>query len=346
MHELIRKWGGEFVVSRFDAATGAMIWVAVHRSHPEAATGGTRMKFYSRPEDGLRDALRLSEGMSLKFAALNLPRGGGKAVIDAPEELDVAARGGLLDRYAAMVEKLGGVFHTGPDLGTSPADMDRIADHTSYVFGTSSSRGGAGDPGPFTAQGVFEGIRAGLAHRLGSGDLRGRRVLVQGLGGVGSPLAKLLHGAGAEVSFSDVNRSMRTSGEEAGYRWIEPQAALSFDGDVLAPCALGGVLNPETIGRLRCRIVAGSANNQLGAPADAERLRERGIVYAPDYVINAGGAIFLPGREGKGLPIAALEEQIRDIGVTLLKIVQHSDKDGISSAEAARRLADAALAST
>ncbi len=346
MEEIIKGWAGEHIVVRHDAESTAWIFIAVHSSKLGPPTGGTRMQSDPDRRAALRDAMRLAEGMTSKWAVLGVKRGGGKGVIDIPADLQRPARERLLRSYGRLIERLAGGFETGPDMGSGPAEMDIVARETTHVFGKSEGNGGGGDPGPYTALGVFSGIRALCGHALGTDDLSGRTVFVQGAGHVGGPLIRRLLDAGAQVTFCDTDPQRIADLESLGCRAVPPDLAYDQEVDVFAPCAMGGVLNPETIGRLRCRIVAGSANNQLGAPADAERLRERGIVYAPDYVINAGGAIFLPGREGKGLPIAALEEQIRDIGATLLKIVQHSDKDGISSAEAARRLADAALAST
>jgi leucine dehydrogenase len=339
MQELLRAWDGEFVAMRHDAPTGATIWIAVHRSRPTGAVGGTRLRHYETPQAALRDALRLAEGMSLKLAALDLPRGGGKAVLDAPEGIEGPAHDGLIDRYADLLDSLGGVYATGPDLGTTPRDMDRIAARSRHVFGTSPERGGAGDPGPATALGVLCGIRAAVEHRHGSADLRGRRVLVQGLGDVGRPLAAMLAAAGAEVSFTDVDPAARRRGEEAGHRWVKPDLAPAAECDVFAPCAVGGVASAATIPRLRCAIVAGSANNVLATAGDAERLRERGILYAPDFVINGGGAILLLGAEALGWSRPAIDERIRAIGPTLRDVFRRADEEGITTQEAALRLA-------
>ena len=336
MEELIREWDGAFVVTRHDRATGATIHIAVHTTEPEAAAGGTRMRHYGDPTAALRDALRLGSGMSLKFAALELPRGGGKAVLDIPDGLAGEDRDGLLDRYADLIGSLRGVFETGPDMGTTPADMDRIAARTPYVFGTST---GAGDPGPYTARGVFEGIRACVAHRFGSDSLAGRSVLVQGVGSVGGPLAGMLEKAGARILFTDLDEGRRPELEARGFQWVERDAALATECDVLAPCATGAVMNHETIPRLACAIVAGSANNVLEATEDAARLQERGILYAPDFLVNGGGAVYLVGVEGLGWDAARIDDHIRAIGTRVGSIIEDAERDGITTHEAAVRFA-------
>ncbi len=343
MNDLIRDWDGEHVVVRHDAESGAWIFIAVHSSKLGPPTGGTRMKTYSDRNAAIRDALRLAEGMTYKWAVLGVPRGGAKGVIDVPEGLGETARERLLRGYGCLLEALAGGFETGPDLGTGPAEMDIIAGETSHVFGRSPERGGAGDPGPYTALGVHAGMKALCGPVFGTEDLRGRTVLVQGAGHVGEPLMRRLKDEGAEVFFSDTDEPRVAALRKQGYRPVAPEEAYDQEVDLFAPCAIGGILNSETVPRLKCRVVAGSANNQLGAPEDAERLRERGIVYAPDYVINAGGAIFLPAWEGAGRPLAEIEERVRGIGKTLLEIRRRSEAEGISMEQAARRLAEVKL---
>lgn len=335
MADPMEGWDGEFVVRHVDRPSGATIRIAVHRSSPEAAVGGTRCKAYADPDDALRDALRLAGGMTLKLAALGLPRGGGKAVIDLPRPLPEPERRGLLLRYGALLESLRGVFQTGPDLGTSPADMDVIASRTRYVHGATPEHGGAGDPGPYTALGVHAGIRACLRHRFGSDGIRGRSFLIQGLGGVGGPVAARLAADGGAVRFTDADPAVRARGEAAGYDWVEPEDALATECDVLAPCAVGGVLGPETIPALRCAIVAGSANNVLVSEADAGLLRERGILYAPDFIINGGGAIFLLGAESLEWGEERIRLQIHAIGERLAAIFEEADSRGVTTLEAA-----------
>jgi leucine dehydrogenase len=285
LEDVIRSWDGEEVVVRFDRPTGTWMFVCIHSTARGPAGGGTRMKTYAEPSDALADAMRLAEAMTLKMAAVDMPFGGGKAVLAVPEPLGGEARRGLLLRYADLVASLRGTFNTGPDVNTSAADMDVIGERCGYVFCRSEERGGSGDPGPHTARGVFHGIRASVRHVFGTDSLEGRVVLVQGVGSVGAALAEELAAAGARVLVSDV---VPERAQHLGAEFVPAEEVIGTECDVYAPCALGGTVNAETIPRLRCRIVAGSANNQLGEPEDADRLREAGILYAPDFVINAG----------------------------------------------------------
>jgi leucine dehydrogenase len=346
MHDLIRRWDGAWVATHHDRATRATIHVAVHTPGPEAASGGTRMKPYAEPAEALRDALRLSEGMSLKFAVLDLPRGGGKAVIDVPPGLAGAERDGLLERFGDLLESLRGAFATGPDMGTSPNDMDRIASRTRHVFGRTPENGGAGDPGPTTALGVFAGIEACVRFRFGLRSVTGRSVLVQGVGDVGRPLVRLLREAGAVVLASDVNIALRPALEAEGCRWVDPVEAMVTPCDVFAPCATGGILNAETTPRLQAPIVAGSANNQLATHEDAARLQARGVLYAPDFAINGGGALLLIGGEMLGWSAAEIDRRTRGLGERLLEILRAAEADGLTTAEAAIAVARRRLGTT
>jgi leucine dehydrogenase len=286
----LRDWEGEGVVTSFDRPTGAWIFIALHSSALGRPVGGTRLRSYPTPADGLRDAQRLAETMTAKWAILELPRGGAKAVLAVPPELAAAARDGLLRRYGALVEGLRGAFATGEDLGTTPADMAIVAQHTRFVHGVEADR--VTDPGPFTARGVYRGIEAAAREVLGRAELRGLAVLVQGVGDVGLPLARELAAGGARLLLSDVDGTrLARAVAELGAEAVAPERALETPCDVLAPCAVSGVVSAATAPRLACRVVAGSANAQLETPADAERLHRRGIVYVPDYVINAGGAL-------------------------------------------------------
>jgi leucine dehydrogenase len=340
LEELLRSWDGEEVVVRFDRPTGAWVFVCIHSTSRGPAGGGTRMTVYAEPADALADAMRLAGAMTLKMAAVDMPFGGGKAVIAVPELLDGDARRDLLLRYGDLVASLHGTFHTGPDMNTSVADMDVIGERCSYVFCRSEERGGSGDPGPRTARGVFHGIRASVRHVFGTDSLEGRVVLVQGLGSVGAPLAEELGAAGARVLVSDV---LAERAEGFGAEVVPADAVIGTECDVYAPCALGGTLNAETIPRLRCRVVAGSANNQLAEPEDAERLREAGILYAPDFVINAGGVLHSLGTEHLGWTREQIEERFAAIGETLTEIYARADADGITTEAAAEQLARARL---
>ncbi len=290
---LIAEWSGQAVLVRYDNESGTWIFIAIHDGTLGRPSGGTRMKVYERPEDGLRDAMRLAEGMTYKWASLGLPIGGGKAVLAIPAPMTGDERTGLLHRYGEILERLCGAFATGEDLGTTPKDMATVGEKTRYVHGVNTD-GSAVDPGPFTARGVFCGMRACLRRVFDSADFAERTVLIQGLGDVGEPLAKQVHEAGARLLVSDIDPARsKDFAARLGVEVVEPGDVYSVACDIFAPCAIGGILNDETISQLQCRIVAGSANNQLEEDVDADRLHSRDILYAPDYVVNGGGALAL-----------------------------------------------------
>jgi leucine dehydrogenase len=341
---LIRAWDGEELVCRFDRPTGTWMFVGVHSTVLGPGMGGTRMKGYRAPEEALRDALRLSGAMTLKQAVADLPFGGGKAVLAVPDVPTGPARRELLLRYAQVVASLGGTYVTAADMNTGQADMDVISERCPYVLGRSPEAGGSGDPGPATARGVFHGIVASCTHAWGGGALAGRSVLVQGVGSVGHLLAQLLREAGASVLVADANATRaRDVGEDVGGTVIPPADVIGTACDVYAPCAIGGVLSAETIPRLRCRIVAGAANNQLKESDDASRLRDAGILYAPDYVINAGGVMHLAGSETLRWPEQELARRLRGIGDTLAAVYRSADEEDITTDAAAERLAQARI---
>jgi len=331
--DLLRSWDGEEAVIRYDAPSGAWIFVCVHSTALGPAGGGTRMRVYDEPGDGLADAMRLSRAMTVKMAVANAERGGGKAVLAVPKLPEGEARRALLLRYGQLVASLGGTYRTAGDMNISPADLDIVKETCPWVYGTT---GAGGNSGRGTARGVLHSIRASVEHLFGSPDLRGRRVLVQGAGAVGADLVRYLSDDGAEVLVSDVDEERAAA---TGATVVPADEALTTQCDVYAPCAVGGTLNAETIPELRCRIVAGSANNQLAEPADAERLRDAGILYAPDYVVNAGGVIQLVGLEDRGWDEAELERALAGIGDTLRRIYADASAAGITPAEAAERLA-------
>jgi leucine dehydrogenase len=343
MEALLSEWNGETVIVRHDKPSGAWIFIAIHSTKLGPAMGGTRMMSYPHVEAALRDAMRLAEGMTFKFATPGMPFGGGKAVIAVPAGLDRQPRAALLRRYGALLKQLGGLFRTGPDVGTTPADMDIIAETGApYVLARTSDAGGTGDPGPFTARGVFAGIEVVCEHLFGQESVKGRRVLIQGAGDVGRSLIRYLREAGADVLFSEVNEdAIRHFRDEIGLEYVPPEAVYTTECDVFAPCALGGVLNADTIPTLRCRAVAGSANNQLDQKGDAERLRSRGILYAPDYVINVGGAMAVLGREIQGwTPGMAEQEVASSVRRALKQIFASATADDMTTEAAARKIAE------
>ncbi len=349
MDSLLKEWDGESVIIRFDRPTRAWIFIAIHSTRLGPAIGGTRMKPYPNVQAALLDALRLAGGMTYKWAAAGFDAGGGKAVIAIPADLDPQERVKLLRRYGSFVRKHKGLFLTGPDLGTSSADMDIIAETGDpYIFARTPAGGGAGNPGPFTALGVFASMQV-IANRLfDDSTLGGKRVLVQGVGSVGRELIELLRQAGSEVLFSDVEETTIGDFRDGlGLQFVPADQVYDGPCDIFAPCALGGILNEKTIPRLRCRAVAGAANNQLAHPEDAERLRDRGILYAPDFISNSGGAIAIIGMETRGWSREQAKEKVtQTIKTNLSQIFELGETEGITTDEAARRLAEKRLAET
>jgi len=343
METLIREWDGETAIIHYDRPTGAWIFIAIHSTRLGPAVGGTRMKPYASVQAALQDAMRLAAGMTYKFATPGMPFGGGKAVIAIPADFEAQSRPSLLRRYGALIHQLGGLFSTGPDVGTSPADMDIIAETGApYIFARTPAAGGAGDPGPFTARGVFAGIEETCEHLFGDISLVGRRMLVQGAGDVGAKLINYLCDAGATVAFSEVDEgAIRKVRDDLGLEFVPPEVVYTTECDIFAPCALGGVLNADTIPQLKCRAVVGGANNQFATQEDAERLRARGILYAPDYVVNVGGAMAITSMEMKGWSQERAErEVVESVRRALRQIFEVASKEGITTDAAARQLAE------
>ncbi len=343
---LLEQWDGESIVLHLDRPTGAWIIIAIHSTRLGPASGGTRMKPYASLEDAVQDALNLGAGMSYKFASIGFPCGGGKAVIALPANFDAQARPALLRRYGALVKQLGGLFQTGPDVGTTSEDMDIISETGApHVFARTPKAGGAGDSGAPTAVGVFQAIKTVCAQLFGSDALEGRRVLVQGAGSVGGRLIGKLREAGAAVLFSDVDEAaIRRFRDEQHVPFVPPDQVYETECDIFSPCALGGVLNSETIPRLRCRAVVGSANNQLAEEEDAVRLHQRGMLYAPDFVVSFGGAMGIYGQEV--LHWAQEEAHARvaqAIDESLREVFALAQSEQITPNEAARRIAEKRL---
>lgn len=334
--DLLPAWGGEEVVVRFDEPSATWMFIGVHSTVLGPGAGGTRMKTYAQPADGLRDVLRLSSAMTSKMAMASVPLGGGKAVLAVPEIPRGQARRELMLRYGDLVESLHGTYITACDMNTGPPDMDVIAERSSSVLGRTEANGGSGTSAPNTAVGVFHGIRAAVAHAFGSDDLDGRTVAVQGVGAVGAPLSRFLAEAGARLTLADVDDVRgKELAEELEAEAVPADRIAEVECDVFSPCATGGVLDADAIPSLRCRVIAGAANNQLGEPADAERLAERGILYAPDYVVNAGGVIHLVSYEMLHESDAQVAERLRGIGATLGEVFARAESEGISTGAAA-----------
>ena len=308
---------------------------------------------YDDSRAAVRDALRLSRAMTFKSAVAGLPLGGGKGVIMLPSGHAPPAgddrRDVLLD-FGDTVGALDGAYITAEDVGTSDRDMAVIAETTDHVAGLAVETGSSGDPSPWTALGVQCAMEVACERAFGSASLEGRSVAVVGLGRVGSKLAGLLAGEGATLVVADLDEDKRALADELGARWTDPDSALSAQVDVLAPCALGGVLDDDTVPELKCRVIAGAANNQLAADAVAVQLADRGIVWAPDFVANAGGIINISVElEETGYDAGRAEERVRGVSDTTRMVFEHADATGATTLAAAmeiarRRLAEAGTA--
>lgn len=338
--DLLVDWDGELVAMRFDQPTGSWMFVGLHSSVLGPGFGGTRMKVYEAPDDALRDVLRLSSAMTFKNAMADIPFGGGKSVLAVPSVPTGQTRRELMLRYADLIASLGGSCVTACDMNTTSPDMDVVAERCPYVMGTTEEHGGSGTSAPDTAIGVFHGIRASLAHAFGSDDPSGRTIVVEGAGAVGGPLTDLLAEAGAKIVVADIDADRATAvAERVGADLVDPSTVFDTPCDVFSPCATGAVMNAETIPRLRCRVVAGAANNQLATPEDADRLASAGILYAPDYVVNAGGVLHLAGYERLGWTSEQMAARLAGIGDTLRGVFEAAERDGVTPEAAANELA-------
>ncbi len=325
--------------------SGAYTIIAVHSTTLGPALGGCRMSTYAHSGAAITDALRLSAGMTFKAAVAGVGLGGGKGVIciEPGTELTHELRDSMLLDFADAVALLGGRYVTAEDVGTAPADMRLIASRTEHVVGLPESLGGLGDPSPYTALGVHAAIRACLAHRFGTPDLAGRTAAVVGAGHVGEHLVRMLVAGGAQVIVSDIDEGKRALVAELdSTSWMAPDEALLADVDVLAPCALGGVLDEASVPALRARIVCGAANNQLAHDALAVDLARRGILYAPDFVANAGGLV-LVSAELEGADPEGARSAIRDIEGVMESILVAADDRGVTPLAAAYEIANERL---
>jgi leucine dehydrogenase len=323
--------------------SGLFTIVAVHSTARGPALGGCRMWHYDDARRAVRDALRLSRAMTFKSAVAGLPLGGGKGVIMAPDPAAPARRGLRADAlrdFGDTVEQLGGSYVTAEDVGTSARDMERIATTTSHVTGLSRRRGGSGDPSPWTALGVEAAIGVCCQRVFGSASLAGRTIAVAGLGNVGARLAAACARRGATLFVTDIDAGKRSLARDLGARWIVPEDALQAAVDVLAPCALGGVLDHDTVSALQAPIVAGAANNQLADDAVAELLARRGVLWAPDFVVNAGGIINISVElEPGGYDPRRARTRVRGIADTLRRIFDDAEATAATPLEAAMALA-------
>ena len=322
-----------------DPASGLRAVIAIHSTHLGPAAGGTRFWHYADANDAVTDALRLSRGMSFKNAMAGLPVGGGKGVILADQARTKTPE--MLAAFGRAIESLGGRYVTAEDVGMGEADLVAIGKETRHVSGLPVGEGHAGgDPGPSTAMGVFLGVKAAIRRALGKDSAAGVHVAIQGVGSVGGGLARLLAGEGAKLTLADVDQARAAAlAAELGGSVVDAAQILAVEADVVSPCALGAVLTAESIAALKAPVVAGGANNQLATPEDGGRLHARGILYAPDYVINAGGIINVTLEYlGQG-DRAEVQARLKQIPGRLETIWAESADTGETAAGVADRLA-------
>lgn len=329
----------EQVVFCYDKATGLKAIIAIHDTTLGPALGGTRMWNYSSENEAINDVLRLSRGMTYKAAISGLGLGGGKAVIIGDSKTQKTPE--LFRRYGRFVETLAGRYITAEDVGTSTSDMVSVREATRHVTGLPENHGGGGDPSPVTAFGVFMGMKATALEQWGNDNLKGKKVVVQGVGHVGQNLVRLLTEEGATVFISDIHQDHLVAMEKQyGATRVAPDSVYDLDVDVYAPCALGATLNTDNITRLRCSIIAGAANNQLADEVlHSQQLKDKGILLAPDFLINAGGLINVYS-ELQGYNREKALGQASKIYDTTLEILRKSKAEGITSIAAAKMIAE------
>jgi leucine dehydrogenase len=317
-----------------DRATGLHAIIAIHSTALGPAGGGIRMYPYSDSDHALYDVLRLSRAMTCKSALAGLPVGGGKSVIIGDPRKDKSEP--LLEAFGRAVEALAGRYVCAEDVGTTPEDMEVIHRSTRFVVGLP---GGSGDTSPLTGYGVFHAIRAAARHRLGRDDLSGLSVAIQGAGNVGRYLMQHLNEAGAQIRVADLDEeATRRAAADFGAEIVSPDVVLSLEADVLAPCAMGAVLDDESVPNIRAKIVCGGANNQLADDRHGEQLAERGILYVPDYVANAGG-VLSGASEFLGMEEEELRGRVEGIYDSCNRVFERAERDGVAPSVAAERLA-------
>jgi len=338
--DLVAEHGAEQVVFAADDETGLRAIVAIHSTVLGPGMGGTRFYPFASERDALVDVLRLAKGMAYKHAVCGNDLGGGKAVIIGdPRTVRTDA---LMRVYARFVDRIGGRYLTAEDVGTTQADMDLIRTVTPFVTGISEAQGGSGDPSPATAWGVYHALLAVAEQLWGDASLDGRHVAIAGTGKVGSDLARRLAGAGCRLTLADVRDDIVVPlAKELGADVVAPDRIHAVACDVLSPCALGATLNQHTIPELRCAAVCGCANNQLAPDDDGDRLAAAGVLYAPDYVANAGGVINIADElDPRGYDRERAYARVATIEDTMRRVFERATADGVTPARAADRLAE------
>ena len=325
-----------------DPKSGLRAIIAVHNTNRGPSAGGTRLWTYADPADAVADALRLSKAMSYKNAMAGLDLGGGKGVILKPDGM--FDRKALFEAYGRSVEAVGGQYITAEDVGVSPDDMRVIKTQTDFVAGLDDGPAASGDPSPVTAEGVFRGMKVAVRHAMGLNTLKGLRVAVQGLGHVGFGLCEHLHKAGAQLIVADINQEvLEAAKDQFGALIVAPEKIHAVTADVYAPCALGGAISKQTLPEIRASIIAGAANNQLASPDMGEACRQRGILYVPDYVLNAGGIINVAAEVSGNYDPKWVESKLDALEATLTEIFLQAANTGVSTDEVANEMARARL---
>ncbi len=327
----------ELVAYCVEESLGLKAIIAIHNTHRGPALGGCRIWNYTNEDEATRDALRLSRGMTYKAALANLNLGGGKAVIIADPKTQKSPE--MLQAFGRFVERFNGAYITAEDVGTTPQDMAEIRKETSHVVGLDTN-GGSGDPSILTAFGVYQGIKGSALQKYGTDSLSGIKIALQGLGHVGMYLAERLHKEGAILTVTDINiDNVNQVVEKFAATAVKPEDIYAVDCNIFSPCALGGIINNETIPQLKCQIIAGAANNQLLTRNHGDILKEKGILYAPDYLINAGGLINVT-YEGPNYDREVVMTHVAGLKDTLLEIFHTAEEQNISTSAASDQIAE------
>lgn len=338
----LEQYDYEQVVFCQDKESGLKAIIAIHDTTLGPALGGTRMWTYESEEAAIEDALRLAKGMTYKNAAAGLNLGGGKTVIIGDPRKD--KNEAMFRAFGRFIQGLNGRYITAEDVGTTVADMDLIHEETDYVTGISPSFGSSGNPSPVTAFGVYRGMKAAAKEAFGTDNLEGKVIAVQGVGNVAYNLCKYLHEEGAQLIVTDINKeSVQRAVEEFGATAVDPDDIYSVECDIYAPCALGATINDKTIPQIKAKVIAGAANNQLKETRHGDLIHELGIVYAPDYVINAGGVINVAD-ELYGYNRERAMKRVEGVYDNIAKVIEISKRDGIPTYLAADRLAEERIA--
>lgn len=334
----LKEWGGQMVIIKPEPITNSLIIIAVHSNKFGPATGGTRMMQYANEELAIKDALKLSAAMTSKFIGADFPRGGGKAVIMVTKELTNDERLHLLKVYGLLINELNGIYYTGPDVGTSITDMDILSQYAEkFVFNTNKSQKEYGSSAMATALGVYLSMKTACRFLYNFSSLKGKTILIQGIGNVGVELVGLLKKDDATVLISDINIS---PSEVFKYNCpvIPVGDVYNTPCDIFSPCALGGILNKDTAERLDCRAIVGSANNQLENDSIADIFRERKILYAPDFLVNNGGAVCITGIEALGWTWDEAIQKLQKSSEVLFNVFAEANAKNISTQEAVSRI--------